>query len=139
MHIHNLWEPEPLIELLHKYNVQDLCYFNLSVIAMGEYIRDDLNDQKTLISFNVSANDNKWQKICNNLDVSYLCCVENLLNKNFIEEVHNYRLKNPVFLHCYPVHNEEKWQKMIDIGLDVIQTDYPMALKEYLAEKGFKT
>ncbi|MBD3351034.1 MAG: hypothetical protein GF364_06070 [Candidatus Lokiarchaeota archaeon] len=73
--------------------------------------------------------------ICNRLDVSYLCVSTGYLSEEYIDHVHNYRAENPVFIHCYPVHNEEGWQKMIDMGVDVIQTDYPMALREYLKEK----
>ena len=37
-----------------------------------------------------------------------------------------------------PVQGEDDWQRMIDIGVDVIQTDFPEALFEYLETQGFK-
>lgn len=135
MHIHNLWEPEPLVKLLDKYNMRDRCYFNLNVVATAEYMRRDLQDSKSLISLNVDSESSELKDICNDLDISYLCIPPKSLNTDFINRIHNYRSKKPVFVHCYPVQNERDWQKMIDFGVDVIQTDYPEALMEYLSEK----
>ncbi len=61
-----------------------------------------------------------------------------LLNADWIDRIHKFRKKNPVFVQCYPVQGEDDWQRMIDIGVDVIQTDFPEALFEYLETQGFK-
>ena len=137
MHIHNLYEPEKLVPLLDKYGLRKRCYFNLNAYVIAEYFRQDVEDSESLISLNVSGNDPKLRDLCNELDISYLCVSVKGLNEAFVDEVHAYRTNNPVFIHTYPVQDEEKWQKMIDIGADVIQTDFPEALMEYLDEKGY--
>jgi glycerophosphoryl diester phosphodiesterase len=138
MHIHNLWEPEPLVELLDKYNMRQRAYFNTN-IAFAEHIREDCNDKTSLISLNVDGDDPQLKDICNRLDISYLCVGLRGLNADFVNKVHHYREKNPVFIQTYPVNSGERdWQKYIDFGVDVVQTDFPEALFEYLESKGFK-
>lgn len=132
MHIHNLWEPESLIELLRKYNVQDRCYFNLNAVIMGEYMRKDLKDNESLISLNAQGESDELKQLCNDLDMSYLCIPFRYLNSGFVEKIHNYRKNNPVFVHSYPVNTEKQWQELLDMGVDVIQTDFPEALQEFL-------
>jgi glycerophosphoryl diester phosphodiesterase len=137
MHIHNLYEPEPLVKLLKKYEVQDRCYFNYNAVIIAEYHRQEYGDKDSLISLNVSADTPELPKICNDLDIAYLCVPHKILNADFIHKIHHYREKNPLFVHCYPVQNEKDWERMLNIGVDVIQTDFPEALTEYLESKGF--
>nr|MDO8111508.1 glycerophosphodiester phosphodiesterase family protein [Candidatus Sigynarchaeota archaeon] len=134
MHIHNLWEPEPLIALLDKYKLRDRCYFNLNAMIMGIYMREDLHDATSLISLNAQGDSPELKDLCNKYDMSYLCIPPNFLNADYINRIHAFRKKNPVFVQCYPVNDEPGWQRMIDIGVDVIQTDYPEALFEYLED-----
>jgi glycerophosphoryl diester phosphodiesterase len=135
MHIHNLWEPEPLVALLDKYKVRDRCYFNLNAMMMGIYMREDLHDTTSLLSLNAQAESPELKDLCNQYDMAYLCVPHKVLNADFVKHIHAYREKSPVFVHCYPVQAELDWQRMIDIGVDVIQTDFPEALAEYIAEK----
>jgi glycerophosphoryl diester phosphodiesterase len=135
MHIHNLYEPEGLVNLLAKYSVQDRCYFNLNAVIVGEYMRNEMdvpNRDESLISLNVGAESPELKDLCNDLNLSYLCVGVDKLSESFVNNIHNYRQENPVFVHCYPVHNETDWQTMLDYGVDVIQTDFPAALMEFL-------
>ncbi len=138
MHIHNLYEPEELDPLLDKYGVRDRCYFNLNAVIVAEHMREDAGDATSLISLNAQGDSPDLKEICNQYNLAYLCVPHKLLNADFVDRVHKYRKKNPVFVQCYPVQGEDDWQRMIDIGVDVIQTDFPEALFEYLREKGFK-
>jgi len=137
MHIHNLYEPEPLVELLKKYRVQDRCYFNFNGVIFAEHLREDLGDSESLVSLNWGPETGDGAEICNRLQVAYLCIPKNNLNLEYVDRVHQYREENPVFIHCYPVQTEAEWQEMLDIGVDVIQTDYPEALFEFLEAQGF--
>jgi len=132
MHIHNLWEPEPLIELLDKYGVRDRCYFNLNAMIMGIYMREDLHDATSLLSLNAQGDSPELQDLCNTYDLAYLCIPVQYLNDDYINRIHAFRKTNPVFVQCYPVSDEPGWLRMIDMGVDVIQTDFPEALIEYL-------
>ncbi|MHA1680113.1 MAG: glycerophosphodiester phosphodiesterase [Promethearchaeota archaeon] len=134
MHIHNLWEPEKLVPLLDKYHLRDRCYFNLNAVIVAEHMRDDAGDRTSLVSLNVQAESPELEEICNRLDISYLCIPPSAINPDFIDRIHKYRDSNPVFVHCYPVQSESGWQEMIEAGVDVIQTDYPEALIEYMSE-----
>jgi glycerophosphoryl diester phosphodiesterase len=134
MHIHNLWEPEPLVALLDKYGVRDRCYFNLNIMAMGIYMREDLDDHESMLSLNVQAESPELGDLCNQFDLAYLCVAHKALNEDFVSRVHAYREDNPVFVQSTPVQGEADWQRMIDAGVDVIQTDFPEALMEYLEE-----
>ncbi|MHA1819565.1 MAG: glycerophosphodiester phosphodiesterase [Promethearchaeota archaeon] len=139
MHIHNLEDPEELLNILIKYNAVDRCYFNTDMVALAQYIREDLHNSDAKISFNFATHDlDIWKEYILDLDISYLCVNLKFLNKELVDKVHGLREENQVFIHSYPVQTEDKWQKMLDIGVDVIQTDYPEALKEFLVEKGFK-
>jgi glycerophosphoryl diester phosphodiesterase len=132
MHIHNLYEPEPLVALLDKYHVRDRCYFNFNAIILAEHLREDLNDKESLVSLNSQGDSPELAELCNQFDLAYLCVPVETLKPSFVDHIHHYRTKHPVFAQCYPVHTEAGWQKMIDMGVDVIQTDYPEALMEYL-------
>jgi glycerophosphoryl diester phosphodiesterase len=134
MHIHNLWEPEPLVALLDKYHVRDRCYFNLNAMMMGIYMREDLSDTKSLLSLNAQGESPEMKDLCNQYDLAYLCIPHKMLTASYVDHVHAYRRKNPVFIHCYPVQNEADWKRMIDIGVDVIQTDFPDGLASYISE-----
>ncbi|NMC04459.1 MAG: hypothetical protein GYA24_04565 [Candidatus Lokiarchaeota archaeon] len=134
MHIHNLWEPEPLVALLDKYHVRDRCYFNLNAMVMGIYMREDLHDTTSLLSLNAQGESPELKDLCNQYDLSYLCVPHKLLHADYVDRVHAYRKKDPVFVHCYPVQSEADWKRMIDIGVDVIQTDFPDALAAYILE-----
>jgi glycerophosphoryl diester phosphodiesterase len=132
MHLHNLWEPEPLILLLKKYGLQNRCFFNLNAMVMGEYMRDELKDDTSLLSLNISGESDELRDICNRFNMSYLCIPYRYLNEKFVQKIHHYRAHNPVFVHSYPVNTENEWQSLIDMGVDVIQTDFPEALQEFL-------
>ncbi len=134
MHIHNLWEPEPLVALLDKYHVRDRCYFNLNAMMMGIHMREDLHDTTSLLSLNAQGDSPEMKDLCNQYDLAYLCIPHNLLTDDYVAHVHAYRRKNPVFVQCYPVQNERDWKRMIDIGVDVIQTDFPDGLADYISE-----
>ncbi len=134
MHIHNLWEPEPLVALLDKYHVRDRCYFNLNAMVMGIYMREDLHDKASLLSLNAQGDSPEMKDLCNQYDLAYLCIPHDLLTTDYINHVHAYRHKNPVFVQCYPVQDEHDWKRMIDIGVDVIQTDFPDGLVTYLSK-----
>ena len=136
MHIHNLWEPERLVTLLDKYGLRDRCYFNLGIIPVAEHMREDNEDHESLISLNAGGITPEMKEISLRLDLDYLCVPPRYLTAENVDEVHHYREDNPVFVHCYPVQTEEDWQHMYEIGVDVIQTDYPAALMGYLDEKG---
>ncbi|MFX0101235.1 MAG: glycerophosphodiester phosphodiesterase [Candidatus Hodarchaeota archaeon] len=138
MHIHNLWEPEDLVPLLENYHLRDRCYFNLNAAIIAEHMRDDANDNTSLVSLNVQADSPELKDICNRLDIAYLCIPPRVINPDFVDRIHDYRDDDPVFVHCYPVQTEPGWQDMIDAGVDVIQTDYPEALIEYLTEGGLR-
>ena len=138
MHIHNLYEPEPLVELLNKYRVRDRCYFNLNGVIVAIYMREDLNDTKSLLSLNVAGNSPELGDLCKKYDFKYLCVSLKVLNKAFVDSIHNYSISTPVFVHSYPVQTEAEWQKMLDMGVDVIQTDYPEALMNFLQERGLR-
>jgi glycerophosphoryl diester phosphodiesterase len=135
MHIHNLYEPEPLVDLLKKYNVQDRCYFNLNAIIVAEYMREEMHDSHSLLSLNVSGPSPELGELCKKFDLSYLCVSVTGLNKTFVNEIHNYRPEHPLFVHSYPVQTEQGWKSLLEIGVDVIQTDYPEALIEYLTNQ----
>ncbi len=137
MHIHNLWEPESLVAMLDKYHARDRCYFNLNAAIMGEYMRVDLDDKDSLISLNIQGDTPELKTLCLDYDLSYLCVSAGVLNRDFVKRIHEFREQDPVFVHCYPVQGESDWHKMLDMGVDVIQTDYPEALMEYMAECGF--
>src|SRR5271157_865424 len=137
MHIHNLWEPEQLGSLLDQYGVRDRCYLNLNAIVVAEHVREDAGDRESLISLNVGADTPELEEICNRLDIAYLCIPHKLLTQDWVDRIHSYRTENPVFVQCYPVQTEEDWRRMIDIGVDVIQTDFPEALFEYLENQGY--
>ena len=138
MHIHNLWEPQPLIDLLKKYDVLDRCYFNLNAIVYAEHIREEMDEHESLISLNIQGDDPQLKDICNRLDIAYLCVTPKNLISEFVKKVHSFRREKIVFLHSYPVQTEDGWQRVIDAGVDVIQTDYPAGLFEYLEEIGYK-
>jgi glycerophosphoryl diester phosphodiesterase len=138
MHIHNLWEPEKLDPLLDQYGVRDRCYFNLNATIVAEHMREDAGDDTSLISLNVGADTPELEEICTRLNIAYLCIPHQQLTEDWVDRIHAYRADNPVFVQCYPVQTEEDWQRMIDIGVDVIQTDFPEALFEYLNDKGFE-
>jgi glycerophosphoryl diester phosphodiesterase len=134
MHIHNLWEPEPLVALLDKYRVRDRCYFNLNAMMMGIYMREDLHDTTSLLSLNAQGESPEMKDLCNQYDLAYLCVPHKMLTASYVDHIHAYRRKNPVFVHCYPVQNEPDWKQMVDIGVDVIQTDFPDGLASYISE-----
>ncbi|MHA1341440.1 MAG: glycerophosphodiester phosphodiesterase [Promethearchaeota archaeon] len=139
MHIHNLEDPDVLYNLLEKYNVTNRCYFNTDMVALAQYIREDLKSDKAKISFNIATNNlNPWKKHILEYNISYLCVSLKFLTRELVMDAHEIRSENQVFVHSYPVQNEVQWQRMLDIGVDVIQTDYPEALKEFLIEKGYK-
>ncbi|MHA1698598.1 MAG: glycerophosphodiester phosphodiesterase [Promethearchaeota archaeon] len=137
MHMPGLLVPENLTEKLDKYGVRDRCYFNHNSAVVAEYMREDLEDNISLFSLNVQADSPELKDICINLDLSYLCVSTNALNEEFVRKIHGFRKDKPVFVHCYPVNNEKEWERMIEIGVDVIQTDFPDALIQYLKELGF--
>ena len=138
MHIHNLWEPEVLTPLLDKYGMRERCYFNLNTAIVAQHIREDARDHTSLISLNVQEDTPELKDICTRYNIAYLCIPHQLLTADWIDRIHHFRQENPVFVHCYPVQRENDWQRMMDIGVDVIQTDFPEALLEYLKSSGFK-
>ena len=119
-------------ELLDKYGVRDRCYFNLNAMVMGIYMREDLHDTASLLSLNAQGDSPELQDLCNTYDLAYLCIPIKYLNEDYITRIHAYREEKPVFVQCYPVSDEPGWRRMIDMGVDVIQTDFPEALIEYL-------
>jgi hypothetical protein len=98
-----------------------------------------MQDTTSLISLNVGADTPELKDLCLSLNFSYLCISVNAINSEFINKIHQFRLSNPLFTHSYPVQTEMDWKRMVDCGVDVIQTDYPEALYEYIEEKlGYK-
>ncbi|MHA1794040.1 MAG: glycerophosphodiester phosphodiesterase [Promethearchaeota archaeon] len=139
MHLHNLEEPEKLIEMLESNGLLERCYFNTDLVGLAEYIRYDLGISKAKISFNVATSDiEPYRKFSKELGISYFCVSLKYLNADLVDSIHSMENGNEqIFVHSYPVQTEDGWQKMLNIGVDVIQTDYPDALREFLKEKGF--
>ena len=137
MHVHNVYDPLPLINLLKKYGVQDRCYVNTGRVELFEYIRNDLGDHETLLGLSRGAENDETAEICNRLDIVYLCVANKALNTDYVDHIHNYCSEKPIFIQCTPVQTEEDWQRMLDIGVDVIQTDFPEALDFFLEENGY--
>jgi hypothetical protein len=138
MHIHNLTEPEPLIALLKKYNVQDRCYFNVGRISFIEYIRESLGDNETLVSLTSGGEKLANAEICNSLNIAYVNVAPRAITEDYVDRIHNYREENPVFIQTTPAQNEQDWELLVNNGVDVIQTDYPEALFDFLERKGFQ-
>jgi glycerophosphoryl diester phosphodiesterase len=134
MHIHNLNEPEPLITLLDKYHVRDRCYLNLNDVMLAIYIREEINDKVTLLSLNIGSESPDLKDLSNRFNLVYFCIPYRVINANFVDHIHRFRSNNPVFVQCYPVQTEDLWNSMLNCGVDVIQTDFPEALMEYLSK-----
>lgn len=137
MHIHNLYEPEPLISLLDKYHVRDRCYFNLNDVMLAIYIREEINDNTTLLSLNIGSESSNLKDLCDRFNFAYFCIPFRAINANFVDRIHHIRSINPVFVQCYPVQTEELWKSMLTCGVDVIQTDFPEAFMDYLSKNPY--
>ncbi|MHA1733985.1 MAG: glycerophosphodiester phosphodiesterase [Promethearchaeota archaeon] len=133
MHLHNLEEPADLIALLRKHDLVDQCYMNLNLLATAEYIREDLAEPEPLLSLNAQDDSPELLEACQKYDVAYLCVPWRNLDAGMVDRIH----EAGMFVHCYPVNTEEDMARMVEIGVDVIQTDYVPALKEVLEAKGF--
>ncbi len=133
LHIHNLEEPADLVTLIQDEDVLDQCYMNLNMIGTGIYIREDLGESEVKLSLNAQDDHPDLLDACQKYEIAYLCIPWRKLNADWIDRIH----ASGMFVHCYPVNSEAEMQHMVDIGVDVIQTDYVPVLKEILISQGF--
>ncbi|MFX0100024.1 MAG: glycerophosphodiester phosphodiesterase [Candidatus Hodarchaeota archaeon] len=132
MHIPGFNIPEKLFSLLDKYNLKDRCFFAVDNFIMAEYIREDVKDVDARICLVVDKEMPGLKENCIDYNISYLCVKNINLNAEFIDRIHGYRDVNPVYVHSYPANDESGWKKLIEMGIDVIETDFPGALIEFI-------
>ncbi|GAB4308878.1 MAG: glycerophosphodiester phosphodiesterase [Promethearchaeota archaeon] len=133
VHVHDLEDFGALFDLFDDYGAREYCYANLNVMGTAIHVREDLGDDGALLSLNVQGDGPGLLDFCREYDVAYLCVKTRAVQPRFVEKVHEAGL----FVHTYPVNDEEEMARVVNAGADVVQTDYVEVLREVLEGMGY--
>lgn len=128
-------DPEPLIELIRKYNMEVHIVWYVSAAAHKTLMEIKYNCPKCLIMPDPGREQN-IEKVSVAYQPKVIASDMGNLSKSFVEKAHN--AKAMVFTDDNeddPTKWEKEWKMIIDWGTDGIQTNQPEALIRYIKSR----
>ncbi|WP_181938046.1 MULTISPECIES: glycerophosphodiester phosphodiesterase family protein [unclassified Arenibacter] len=125
-------DPKDLIPFIKKYGMEDAIVWYLPASAHNELISIKTNCPECLIMPD-PGNKRNIRKVFKDYAPKYMASDMGNISKSFVKQIHSKEVK--VFVDDNgddPKKWHQKWQKLLDLGVDGIQTDQPQALIEFI-------
>ena len=133
IHIKESFDIKNLVDFIHEYNIEKKCFI-FSILQ-------DYDQLKKFENIKYAYYQNKFES---KTDAKILWCDESnevwYDQKTFSEHKKNNRtiitMSKELLKPCEIGEIRNEWNRLIDLKVDGICTDFPLLLKEYLNEKG---